>query len=168
MTYMLKVRIKLKTINEEINIMIKSLRWRSRRKTGRYQNGELFLKHSRLIQTPIIKMANFFRVIKMANIFLSKWRTFSDLSKWRTFFMKMANFFLSKWRISFYDNSQNGEFFAVVMKCLKGLTQKSRLFAQIQNSKVGSILLMVVVSMLPHAEIGGNDHREEAPYFRNF
>ena len=24
---------------------------------------------------------------------------------------------------------------------------------------------MVVVSMLPHAEIGGNDHREEAPYF---
>ena len=32
-------------------------------------------------------------------------------------------------------------------------------------SKVGSILLMVVVSMLPHAEIGGNDHREDAPQF---
>ena len=120
---------------------------------GRYQNGELFLKHSRLIQAPIIKMANFFRVIKMANIFLSKWRTFSNLSKWRTFsnlskwrtfalskrrtfFIKMANFFLSKWRISFYAYSQNGEFFAVVMKCLKGLTQKSRLFAQIQNSRL--------------------------------
>ena len=89
-------------------------------------------------------MANFFRVIKMANIFLSKWRTFSNLSKWRTFalskrrtfFMKMANFFLSKWRISFYAYSQNGEFFAVVMKCLKGLTQTSRLFAQIQNSRL--------------------------------
>ena len=89
-------------------------------------------------------MANFFRVIKMANIFLSKWRTFSNLSKWRTFalskrrtfFIKMANFFLSKWRISFYAYSQNGEFFAVVMKCLKGLTQKSRLFAQIQNSRL--------------------------------
>ena len=74
---------------------------------GRYQNGELFFKHSRLFQTPIIKMANFFRVIKMANIFLSKWRTFSNLSKWRTFalskwrtfFIKMANFFY-----------QNGEF----------------------------------------------------------
>ena len=112
--------------------------------TGRYQNGELFLKHSRLIQAPIIKMANFFRVIKMANIFLSKWRTFTNLSKWRTFalskrrtfFIKMANFFLSKWRISFYAYSQNGEFFAVVMKCLKGLTQKSRLFAQIQNSRL--------------------------------
>ena len=24
---------------------------------------------------------------------------------------------------------------------------------------------MVVVSMLPHAEIGGNDHREDAPQF---
>ena len=26
---------------------------------------------------------------------------------------------------------------------------------------------MVVVSMLPHAEIGRNDHREGAPYFTN-
>ena len=34
--------------------------------------------------------------------------------------------------------------------------------------KVGSILLMVVVSMLPHAEIGGNDHREDAPQFNFF
>ena len=24
---------------------------------------------------------------------------------------------------------------------------------------------MVAVSMLPHAEFGGNDHREDAPYF---
>ena len=35
----------------------------------------------------------------------------------------------------------------------------------IKSYKVGSILLMVVVSMLPHAEIGGNDHREDAPQF---
>ena len=35
----------------------------------------------------------------------------------------------------------------------------------IQISKVGRILLMVVVSMLPHAEIGWNDHRERAPQF---
>ena len=102
------------------------------RAEGRYQNGELFLKHSRLIKTPIIKMANFFGVIKMANIFLLKWRTFSKLSKWRTFalskwrtfFIKMANFFY-----------QNGELFALAMKCLIGFTQKNRLFAQIQNSR---------------------------------
>ena len=63
-------------------------------------------------------MANFC-VIKMAN-----------------FFYENGELFLSKWRISFNDNSQNGEFFAVVMKCLKGLTQKSRLFAEIQNSRL--------------------------------
>ena len=34
-----------------------------------------------------------------------------------------------------------------------------------QTRKVESILLMVVVAMLPHAEIGGNDHREDAPQF---
>ena len=33
--------------------------------------------------------------------------------------------------------------------------------------KVERIFLMVVVSMLPHAEIGGNDHREDAPQFIN-
>ena len=64
-------------------------------------------------------MANFC-VIKMANFFYENGELF----------------FLSKWRISFNDNSQNGEFFAVVMKCLKGLTQKSRLFAEIQNSRL--------------------------------
>ena len=52
------------------------------------------------------------------------------------FFYENGELFLSKWRISFNDNSQNGEFFAVVMKCLKGLTQKSRLFAEIQNSRL--------------------------------
>ena len=52
------------------------------------------------------------------------------------FFYQNGELFLSKWRISFYAYSQNGEFFAVVMKCLKGLTQKSRLFAQIQNSRL--------------------------------
>ena len=78
---------------------------------GRYQNGELFLKHSRLIKTPIIKMANFFGVIKMANIFLLKWRTFSKLSKWRTFalskwrtfFIKMANFFYKNFWSLFFN-----------------------------------------------------------------
>ena len=63
-------------------------------------------------------MANFC-VIKMANFFYQNGELF---------FIKMANFFLSLF--------SNGEFFAVVMKCLKGLTQKSRLFAQIQNSRL--------------------------------
>ena len=31
--------------------------------------------------------------------------------------------------------------------------------------KVGRVILMVVVSMLPHAEIGRNEHRENAPHF---
>ena len=70
-------------------------------------------------------MANFFEVIKMANFCV----------------MKMANFFyqngelcLLKRRISFYAYSQNGEFFALVMKCLIGFTQKSSLFSDIQKS----------------------------------
>ena len=33
------------------------------------------------------------------------------------------------------------------------------------DNKVGCVFLMVVVSMLPHARIGPNDHRENAPYF---
>ena len=42
---------------------------------GRYNNGELFFKHSRSIRSSIIKIANFFQVIKIANIFLCNWRT---------------------------------------------------------------------------------------------
>ena len=33
------------------------------------------------------------------------------------------------------------------------------------NYKVGYVFLVVIVSMLPHAEIGRNDHREGAPHF---
>ena len=50
-------------------------------KTGRYQNEELILKHSRLIQNLIIKMANFFYqndellLYQNHELFLSKWRT---------------------------------------------------------------------------------------------
>ena len=33
------------------------------------------------------------------------------------------------------------------------------------DNKVGCVFLMVVVSMLPHPEIGRNDHRESAPHF---
>ena len=32
--------------------------------------------------------------------------------------------------------------------------------------KVGCVFSMVIVSILPHAEFGPNDHREDAPYFR--
>ena len=32
-------------------------------------------------------------------------------------------------------------------------------------SKVGCVFLTGVVSMLPHAEFGPNDHRENAPHF---
>ena len=34
-----------------------------------------------------------------------------------------------------------------------------------QNNKVGCAFLMVVVSMLPHAEIGRNDHPEGSSHF---
>ena len=33
------------------------------------------------------------------------------------------------------------------------------------NDKVGCILVMVVVSILPHVEFGPNDNRETAPHF---
>ena len=36
--------------------------------------------------------------------------------------------------------------------------------AVIAISKVGYVSLMVVVSMLPHKEIGWNDHQEGAPH----
>ena len=91
-----------------------------------YQNGELFSSYQNG-EYFFIKMANFFKFIKMAN--------FCVIKK-ANFFYQNGELFLSKWRISFYAYSQNGEFFAVVMKCLKGLTQKSRLFAQIQNSRL--------------------------------
>ena len=49
---------------------------------------------------------------------------------------------------------------------LKSESRTSATGRQLRSkTKVGSILLMVVVSMLPHAEIGGNDHREDAPQF---
>ena len=35
------------------------------------------------------------------------------------------------------------------------------------SSKVGCVFPMVVVSILPHAEFGPNDHREDAPHFTN-
>ena len=38
----------------------------------------------------------------------------------------------------------------------------------LQISKVGCVFLMVVVSLLPNAEFGRNDHREDAPHFINF
>ena len=31
--------------------------------------------------------------------------------------------------------------------------------------KVGCVFPMVIVSILPHAEFGPNDHREDAPHF---
>ena len=34
-----------------------------------------------------------------------------------------------------------------------------------ENNKVGRVFLMIVVSMLPQAKIGRNDHRENAPHF---
>ena len=33
------------------------------------------------------------------------------------------------------------------------------------STKVGCVFPMVVVSILPHAEFGPNDHREDAPHF---
>ena len=33
--------------------------------------------------------------------------------------------------------------------------------------KVGCVVVMVVVSILPHAEFGPNDHRKDAPPFTN-
>ena len=33
------------------------------------------------------------------------------------------------------------------------------------DSKVGCVIAMVAVSILPHAKIERNDHREDAPHF---
>ena len=38
-------------------------------------------------------------------------------------------------------------------------------YFKIVNNKLGCILPMVVVMVLPHAEIGQNDHREDASHF---
>ena len=38
-------------------------------------------------------------------------------------------------------------------------------YFKIVNNKLGCILPMVVVMVLPHAEIGPNDHREDASHF---
>ena len=35
-------------------------------------------------------------------------------------------------------------------------------------SKVGCVFAMVVVSILPYAEFGRNDHREDAPHFKRY
>ena len=51
-------------------------------KTGRYQNEELILKHSRLIQNLIIKMANFFYQNDELLLYQNH----------ELFFIKMANF----------------------------------------------------------------------------
>ena len=32
--------------------------------------------------------------------------------------------------------------------------------------EVGCVVVVVIVSILPHAEIGPNDHRQDAPHFR--
>jgi hypothetical protein len=79
---------------------------------GRYQNGELFLKHSRLIQAPIIKMANFFRVIKMANIFYQNGELFQIYQNGELLRYQKGELFLSKWRTFFY---QNGEFLSTLI-----------------------------------------------------
>ena len=60
-------------------------------------------------------MANFLEVIKMANF---------CVIKMANFFYQNGELFLSKWRISFCTYSQNGELFALAMKCLIGFTQK--------------------------------------------
>ena len=86
---------------ENIEKFADGIKKHNKNHTGRYENGELFLKHSRSIWSPIIKMANFFEVIKMANNFLSKWRIFKQLSKWRTFLSKWRTSLLSKWRTFF-------------------------------------------------------------------
>ena len=72
-------------------------------KTGRYQNGELILNHSRFIQNLIIKIANFF---------LSKWRiSFNAYSLNSDFSLKSLNastvveMFYSK-KLSFCPNSK--------------------------------------------------------------
>jgi len=36
---------------------------------------------------------------------------------------------------------------------------------EFDKNKVGCVFPMFVVSILPHAEFGSNDHREDAPHF---
>ena len=37
---------------------------------------------------------------------------------------------------------------------------------QIIGNKMGCVFPMVILSILPHAEFGPNDHRENAPHFK--
>ena len=65
------------------------LHWR----TWCFKNGELFIKQSRSIRTPIIKMANFFRVIKMANFFMKMSNFVYEIGEFLSaLILKMANF----------------------------------------------------------------------------
>ena len=43
--------------------------------------------------------------------------------------------------------------------------QVGHFFTQTFKNKVGRVFPMVFASILPHAEVGQNDHREDAPLF---
>ena len=48
---------------------------------------------------------------------------------------------------------------------IKGMFIKGFKLRKSASAKVGCVFPMVVVSILPHAEFGPNDHREDAPHF---
>ena len=43
----------------------------------------------------------------------------------------------------------------------------TRIPTMLMDSKVGCVFPMIVVSLLPHADYGRNDHREDAFHFIN-
>ena len=47
---------------------------------------------------------------------------------------------------------------------IQGITH----YATLKDSKLGCVVRMVVDSILPHAESGPNDHRNDAPPFISF
>ena len=44
-------------------------------------------------------------------------------------------------------------------------TFQNPIYTHIKYSKLECVILMAVVSILPHTEFGPNDHREDAPHF---
>ena len=63
-----------------------------------------------------------------------------------------------------YTNS--GSSFSEIDSASYQLTQTNS-DGQVRSSKVGCLFPIVVVCILPEAEFGRNDHREDAPHFSN-
>ena len=70
------------------------------------------------------------------------------------------NIFLSK------NQKQIAESFSKAIRLVWSEYEAEQIHQQVWfMSKVGCVFPMVIASILPHAEFGPNDHREDAPHF---